>query len=153
MELCKRRNNGFFVSAGGSVFQVRLIGFGNRGRHFGKGLKQRTLHWIVEDLCHHLAGHFAERYSRRGHFRGQALFHKGDGLVHKRRYALKPQNDVFIIFARLRRHHGERAGNILLNTFHLIHRHHQIVRNHTFDRNSVVVEFQAFDRRVEKILI
>ena len=65
----------------------------------------------------------------------------------------EPQNDVFVIFARLRRHHGERAGNILLNTFHLIHRHHQIVRNHTFDRNSVVVEFQAFDRRVEKILI
>ena len=31
-----------------------------------------------------------------GHFRSQALFHKGDGLVHKRRYALKPQNDVVV---------------------------------------------------------
>ena len=96
---------------------------------------------------------FTKRDPRRRHSRRDSLLHQRDRLIHQQPDALKTQDDVLVILTRLSRHNRERAGDILLDTFELIHRHHQVVWNDSANRQRIVMEVETFHCCFEQITV
>jgi len=152
-----RKNSSYMAFVEGWALYAESLGGeirgGNIRRHLREGVDHRALHRIIVDLGLHLIVHIAKRDLRGSHSRGDPLLHQGDGLVHQRFNSFEPQQDVFVILARLAGHDREDVRNLLLNPFKLIDRHEEVVRNHALERDRIVVELQAFDGCLQQVAI
>jgi hypothetical protein len=153
VEAREGRAHGLRVCSDRRLGQAIAIGRRDGRRPSFERAQQRTRPRIGDDLRRDLPGNVAKRDLRRGQPLRQPLLHQRDGLIDDRRRGEEARDEVLVVRHARGRHEADDAGDVLLDAFHLIDRHVQVVGNDAAQRHGVVAELQPLHRGRDHVAV